>query len=251
MYKVICFDFDDVIIDTNLMIQLSQRFGNKLKEFKLLFNFLVKDRRNHNKFSSIHDIAKTTRGMDFQKLKKICDYVKLTPGTVSTLEKLKKEGFEIVIVSVNDKRIINHILEKHKIKYYFSDIFASELDTENGVLTGKINGEVVDTKKLSVLDKIKEKYNVDEKHIMYVADGVTDIPLFKKLGHGVFFCPSFVTKTVIYRDPKLVKMEKNNEIKIVEHKNLTEILPFVNQKMETKHNVKKWYRSFWKNKFND
>ena len=248
MYKVICFDFDDVIIDTNLILRLGERFGNRLKELKYVIDFLLPAKNPRTFSADFHKAAKMARGMPFEKLKILADHMRLTHGVRGTLKKLYDDGYKLSIISANDRNLINYILDKNKINF-FDSIFASHLETHNGILTGKLSGKVIKSEKKSVLNDVKNLYNVQNREIMFVADGLTDIPLFKLLGHGIFFCPNIITKTIIYRDPVLTKLEREKKIFIVEDKDLQEILPFIDSKYEKKHNIRKWYRNFWKLKF--
>ncbi|MCD6558223.1 MAG: HAD family phosphatase [Candidatus Aenigmarchaeota archaeon] len=251
MYRVICFDFDDVIVDTNLCLQIGERFGNKVKELKFLIDFLLHNKKPREFSKIAHQAAKLIRGLPFKDLKKLADHLRLTPGVRETFKQLKKEGYKILIVSANDERIIQYLLKKHSLNSFVDKIFASKLVTNNGTLTGEIRGEVIRTEKVGVIHEIESMFKVTKDEINFVADGITDIPIFKKLGHGIFFCPSFATKSIIYRDRELAELEKNRKIFLVEKKNLQEVLPYIDEKFVKKRELHHWYQKLWHKKFVD
>lgn len=249
MYKVICFDFDDVVVDTNLGLQIGERFGNKVKEFKFLISFLLHNKKPKEFAKVARKAAKLIKGMPFEELKALVDQLRPTPGVRETFQELKKHGYKILVVSANDKRIIQYFLKKNHLDSFVDHIFGSELVTDNGTLTGELKGEVIRTEKVGIIHEIEQMYKVEKDQINLVADGITDIPMFKKLGHGIFFCPGFVTKNIIYRDAELAEMERKKEIFLVETRDLKEVLPYINEKFAKRHEVHHWYQRLWHKKF--
>ena len=136
-------------------------------------------------------------------------------------------NYKIVIVSTNDKRLIKDILEKNKIADYIDHIYASEFGVENGKLNGKIYGTVIKTEKVGVVKEIEKKYKVKAKDVIYVGDGLTDLPIMKKMGKGILFCPNVLTRAEVYEDKILKKKEKEGSLFLIEKKDLREVLDFI------------------------
>jgi len=175
MYKVICFDFDDVVVDTNLGLQIGERFGNKVKEFKFLISFLLHNKKPKEFAKVARKAAKLIRGMPFEELKALVDQLRPTPGVRETFQELKKHGYKILVVSANDKRIIQYFLKKNHLDSFVDHIFGSELVTDNGTLTGELKGEVIRTEKVGIIHEIEQMYKVEKDQINLVADGITDL----------------------------------------------------------------------------
>lgn len=225
--KVICFDFDDVITDGNLLSSASHKFASGFKKIRIMMDFLRYNENPKKFYWFIRKVVKRGKGIRFDDLEEAALKQRLITGVPQTLRALKKRGYKVVIVSTNDERIIKKYLEKHGLLKYIDHIYAAQLEVKNGVLTGKMSGNVIETEKTGVVRKIKKIYNVSEKDIIYVGDGLTDIPIFRLVGKGIIFCPKTVTKLEIYNDQILKKKERENEIFVVVENDLRAIMKFI------------------------
>jgi phosphoserine phosphatase len=75
--------------------------------------------------------------------------------------------------------------------------------------------------------KIEKTYRIKKKDVIYIGDGLTDLPIMKLVGNGILFCPNELTKAEVFTDKILMKKEKNGELFLVENNNLNEILKFI------------------------
>ena len=67
-------------------------------------------------------------------------------------------------------------------------MYANELEIENGKLTGRVIGEVVDGKrKAELLEHIATKENIRLEQTIAVGDGANDLPMLAKAGLGIAF----------------------------------------------------------------
>jgi phosphoserine phosphatase len=67
-------------------------------------------------------------------------------------------------------------------------MYANELDIENGVVTGKVVGDIVDgEKKAILLRQIAQKENLALDQTIAVGDGANDLPMISIAGLGVAF----------------------------------------------------------------
>ncbi|MCS7318118.1 MAG: HAD hydrolase family protein, partial [Candidatus Dojkabacteria bacterium] len=66
--------------------------------------------------------------------------------------------------------------------------YANILEIENGKLTGKIKGEIINAeKKAEILCKIAKENNISLDQVIAVGDGANDIPMLQKAGLGIAF----------------------------------------------------------------
>ena len=145
----------------------------------------------------------------------------------NVIKKLKKDGYKIVIVSINDEGMIKKFLKKNDIDKYVDHIYAAKLGVKNGILTGNVSGNVVETEKTGVVRKIEKLYRARKEDIIYVGDGMTDLPIMKKVGRAILFCPNALTNVEVLADKQLMKMKKDERLFLVEEKDLSKILDFV------------------------
>jgi len=223
--QVICFDFDDVIVDGSLVFKLIKT-RPEFSELKLGFEFMFENQNPKEFYKVIKKIVKVGKGLGFDEIKRIMFGFKVINGAKRLFNKLK-ENYKIVIVSANDTGMIKEFLKKHKLLDCIDRIYGSELGVKDGKLTGAISGDVIRTEKTAIVKKIEKAYRIKRKDITYVGDGLTDLPIIKLVGNGILFCPSMITQAEVFRDKILSKMEKDGELFLIEKKDLSEILRFV------------------------
>jgi phosphoserine phosphatase len=225
--KVVCLDFDDVLTDKGTLSRLAFVFGPSFSEIKLAME-LFEDNKNPKKFFKVvRKIIKLGQGVKYSRVQEVVKFLKLNKNAKAVLRKLKSAGCKIVIVSTNDEKLIRNFLEKNKISKYIDHVYAARLVVKNGLLTGEITGDVIRTEKVGIVNKIEDLYKVKRGQIIYVGDGLTDLPIMKKVGRGILFCPNPVTNAEALTDKQLLKMQKNGRLFLVEDRDLNKILPFV------------------------
>ena len=226
MKKVVCFDFDNVIVDTSLAIKLLI-LGDKFKEFTAGIEMLFHNTEPKKFFRSVKNIIRLAKGYDVDYLRKIILSIEMTSGTKETFNKLKKKGYKIVIASINDKNLIKDYLKSRGL--HVDHIYASELVVKNGKLTGEIKGDIIKTEKVGVVKQIEKLYKVKREDITYIGDGLTDLPIMKVSGRGILFCPNALTKAEVFASKEFDRMGKDGKFFIVEKKDMREVTKLLEQ----------------------
>ena len=226
MPKVVCFDFDDVIVNNKLIFKLPF-IGHKLRSFELGAQYLEGslDPKNFNKFAG--EVMKQLEGIHVDNVMRILLHMRLQKGARETLAALVKDGYKIVIISTNDESFIKRFLEKHKMLQYVSHIYAARFGLKNGVMTGNIYGDVIRTEKTGVVPVLEKKYKMKRREIVYVGDGLTDLPIMKKVGCGILFNPNMMTKMEVFTSKEMKKKEKEGRLFLAEGKDLRCVLEFI------------------------
>ena len=97
----------------------------------------------------------------------------------ATLERLSVRGVRAVILTDNPSFAVDPMRSCG-----FKDVIASEIETEGGLLTGKIR---LLTNKLHALRKYCVDDGVDITHCAHVGDGFNDVVAFRGLGLSIAF----------------------------------------------------------------
>ena len=224
--KIVCFDFDNVVADGNIPFELA-KMKPEFRELGLGLEFMIDNLNPREFFKVMKRMLELGKGMEFDEIKRMILGFKIIKGTRKTFSALKKSGYKIVVVSVNDKKMIREFLEKHKLLKYIDHIYASKLGSRNNKLTGKIYGNVIRTEKTGALKEIEKMYRVKKGDLVFIGDGLTDLPMMKLAGKGILFCPNSLTKIEVFRDKVLSGKERKGELFLVEKKDLSEVLKFI------------------------
>jgi HAD superfamily hydrolase (TIGR01490 family) len=95
----------------------------------------------------------------------------IRPGALSEIDRLRKERFEIVVVSASAENWIRNFTEKLSL-----ELIATRLEVRNGVMTGKIAGK--NCKGEQKVIRIKERWDIAAYDIIYVyGDSPSDKPM--------------------------------------------------------------------------
>ena len=227
MQKLICFDFDDVIVNNKMIFKIPF-IGHKLRTFELGAQYLEGnlDPKNFNRF--MNEVMKQLNGVHIDHVMRLLLHMRLQKGAREVLSKLKKDGYKIVIISTNDETFIRRFLEKHKLLEYVSHIYAARFELKNGLMTGKISGDVIRTEKTGIIPKLEKLYKTKRGGIIYVGDGLTDLPIIKNVGRGILFNPNTVTKMKVFTNKQLKAKESKGKLFLAEGKDLRCVLEFIN-----------------------
>ncbi|MFH1420595.1 MAG: HAD family phosphatase [Candidatus Aenigmatarchaeota archaeon] len=225
--KLICFDFDNVIVDGNFLMTAVQMLDNVVKEAEFTMDIL-RGTRDPDYFEVfVRKAISLLKGFDAKKVRGLIDVLKPMPGIKETLQALKKKGYYIIIISTNDERLIKGFLRKYKMDTYFEEIYGVKLGIHNGKLTGSVSGNVLPHEKLDTLKAIVKKHRTDPEDIIYVGDGLTDLPVLKAVGCGIVFCPDTLTKMSIFKDSEFIEKINKRKLLIIEQKDMQQVLQFV------------------------
>jgi len=124
------------------------------------------------------------RGLPAGRLQAVVQSVPLADGAERLISTLKMLGYKTAILSGGFTFFGEHLQARLGIDY----VFANELEIENGVVTGKVVGEIVDgKKKAELLEAIALKENISLDQVVAVGDGANDLPMLNLAGMGIAF----------------------------------------------------------------
>jgi phosphoserine phosphatase len=108
----------------------------------------------------------------------------LKPGAAALIRVLKKLGYKLAVISGGFADFVDPIKERLGLDYAFSN----ELEVEDGRLTGRVRGRIVDRqRKADLLALVAQSEGVLLDQVMAVGDGANDIAMLERAGLGVAF----------------------------------------------------------------
>ena len=181
MRRLICFDMDSTLIQTEVIDELAERAGVG-EQVKAITESAM---RGDIDFSeSFKQRVKLLEGLDESVMKDIAENLPITEGMERMIKILKKSGCKLAILSGGFTYFGNYLKERFGFDY----VYANELEIVDGKLTGNHVGDIVDGKrKAELLKLLAQVEKVDLMQTVAVGDGANDLPMLHAAGLGIAF----------------------------------------------------------------
>ena len=181
MRRLICFDMDSTLIETEVIDELAERAGVGEKVRAITERAM----RGEIDFKeSFTERVALLKGLDVSVMEDIARNLPITEGVDRLMYVLKQYGYKIAILSGGFTYFGNYLKGKYDIDY----VYANELEIEDGKLTGRYVGEIVDgRRKAELLKLIAQVEHVNLAQTIAVGDGANDLPMLSEAGLGIAF----------------------------------------------------------------
>ena len=181
MRRLICFDMDSTLIETEVIDELAIRAGVG-DEVKAITERAMRGEIDFTE--SFRERVPLLQGLDESVMQDIAEHLPITEGVDRLMYVLKKYGYKIAILSGGFTYFGQYLQQKYGIDY----VYANELEIVDGKLTGRYLGDVVDGKrKAELLRLIAQVEKVDIAQTIAVGDGANDLPMLGVAGLGIAF----------------------------------------------------------------
>lgn len=182
MRRLICFDMDSTLIQTECIDELAERagVGSKVKAIT------ERAMRGEIDFKeSFTERVALLKGLDVSVMQDIAEHLPITEGVPRLMSVLKRCGYKIAILSGGFTYFGEYLQRQFGIDY----VYANELEIgEDGKLTGRYVGDIVDGKrKAELLKLIAQVEKVNLAQTIAVGDGANDLPMITEAGLGIAF----------------------------------------------------------------
>lgn len=124
------------------------------------------------------------KGLDAGVLEGIAGQLQLTEGAERLFANLRALGYKTAIVSGGFTYFGKHLQRRLGVDY----LYANALEIEDGRVTGRVAGEIVDgQRKAALLQELAARENIRLEQVIAVGDGANDLPMLNIAGLGVAF----------------------------------------------------------------
>ena len=181
MRRLICFDMDSTLIQTECIDELAERAGVG-EQVRAITESAMRGEIDFKE--SFAQRVALLKGLDESVMKEIAENMPITEGVERLMFVLKRYGYKIAILSGGFTYFGEYLQKKFGIDY----VYANELEIIDGKLTGRYLGDVVDGKrKAELLRLIAQVEKVDIAQTIAVGDGANDLPMLSLAGLGIAF----------------------------------------------------------------
>ncbi len=179
--RLICFDMDSTLIETEVIDELADRAGVG-EQVRAITESAMRGEIDFRE--SFTQRVALLKGLDVSVMDEIAHNLPITEGLERMMTILKRVGYKTAILSGGFTYFGNYLRQK----YGFDYVYANELEIENGRLTGRYVGEIVDGRRKAELLRLLcqfEEINIAQS--VAVGDGANDLPMLNLAGLGIAF----------------------------------------------------------------
>jgi len=179
--RLVCFDMDSTLIEHEVIDELAKAagVGEQVAE--------ITERAMQGELDFIQSFEARVallKGLDASVLESIAQSLKLTEGAEHLMRTLKALGYKTAILSGGFTYFGEYLQRKLGIDY----VYANALEIEDGKVTGRVVGRVVDgQRKAELLREIAASESVNLEQVIAVGDGANDLPMLSIAGLGIAF----------------------------------------------------------------
>ena len=179
--RLVAFDMDSTLIEAEVIDELAKLAGVGEQVSAITERAM----RGEIDFSeSFRARVALLEGLEESALDRVASELKITEGAEHLISTLRTLGYKTAILSGGFTYFAKHLQARLGMDY----VYANELDIAQGVVTGKIQGEIVDgARKAQLLRQLANDLGIDLQQVIAVGDGANDLPMLSIAGLGIAF----------------------------------------------------------------
>lgn len=179
--RLICFDMDSTLIHTEVIDELAERAGVGA-EVKAITESAMRGEIDFKE--SFTRRVGLLKGLDESVMEDIARKLPYNEGLERMMMILKRVGYKTAILSGGFTYFGKYLQQKFGFDY----VYANELEIEDGKLTGRYVGDVVDGKrKAELLRLLCQVEHINLAQSVAVGDGANDLPMLSLAGLGIAY----------------------------------------------------------------
>ena len=179
--RLVVFDMDSTLIDAEVIDELAIEAGVG-QQVAEITEAAMQGKLDFKQ--SFEQRLELLEGLDASVLQKIAQRLQLNEGAEHLISTLKKLGYKTAIVSGGFSFFGEYLQEILGVDY----VYANQLDIENGKVTGRVKGNIIDgQRKADLLRELAERDGLMLEQVIAVGDGANDLPMLDIAGLGIAF----------------------------------------------------------------
>lgn len=179
--SVVVMDMDSTLIENETIDEIAAEagFGEKVAE---ITERAMKGELDFN--DALRERVALLEGLPVSVLEKVRDRLQLVKGAPELLSEFQRRGIEVYLASGGFTFFTGFFAEELP----FHDHFSNVLEEKDGILTGRVVGEIVNgATKQSILEKKASEKQISLADSIAIGDGANDSGMVSQAGAGVAF----------------------------------------------------------------
>ena len=181
---LIAFDFDGTLSDSEMTVLLGDQCG-VAAEMEAITERAMNDEIDYA--TSLRERAALLDGLSEADAAAAWDRVALRDGAAAVINTLREEGHAVAVLTGGFETGVETALDAAGTAV--DRVVANRLPTEEGALTGAVEGPLVEGTKDDALETLAAEYGVEPAKTVAVGDGANDLPMLDAAGLAVGFDP--------------------------------------------------------------
>jgi len=188
MSKLAVFDFDSTLMDGETIDFLAAPLGIEKQVAAITERAMAGEL---DFFKSLVARVALLEGLEKARVDEICGALPMMPGAAEVVSGLKEKGYTVVCFSGGFRNATKPACKRLGIDADFSNF----LHDENGILTGRVGGEMMYSEaKGDMIVRIQKLLGTGRGDTLVVGDGANDLSMFAHADTRVAFCAKPVLK---------------------------------------------------------
>ena len=188
--RLVAFDMDSTLINAEIIDELAKRHGVGSQVAGITQRAMMGELDFEESFQ---ERSRLLKGLSVRVLHDVAENVALNPGADRLLRALHYFGFKTAIISGGFQYVGDLLADRLGIDY----VFANSLEITNEIMTGEVEGEIINAhRKSELLKEIAHSEGISDQQTIAIGDGANDIPMLNTAGLGVaYHAKPFVRNT--------------------------------------------------------
>lgn len=179
--RLVAFDMDSTLIETEVIDELAKVAGVGAEVAAITERAMQGELDFKASFAQRIALLK---GLDADVLAHVAANLPVTEGAERLISTLKRLGYRTAIISGGFEYFGRHLQQRLGIDY----VFANQLEVKDGVITGQVQGDIVDgERKAQLLCNLAQQERISLEQVIAVGDGANDLPMLGIAGLGIAF----------------------------------------------------------------
>ena len=179
--RIVCMDVDSTFVQMEVIDELAGLANCKEKVAK------ITERAMQGELdfkAALRERVACLKGLKIETAEKLLKDIPITPGADKLVSVMRSLGIKVGLVSGGFDFFVNHLREHFQLDFAFSN----QLVVKDGVLTGEVNGTIVDAeRKAQVLADMTQLFHCRQEQTVAVGDGANDMLMLQQAGLGIAF----------------------------------------------------------------